>query len=62
MKLLMFFAPATALGQCSQCFRTAAAQQAAGMRALNAGILILLVLVLVLLAGFGWLAYRRRNA
>jgi hypothetical protein len=43
-------------------FRTAAAQQAAGMQALNQGILILLVLVLAMLGGIAWVAYRRRDA
>lgn len=62
MKWSTIFLPATAFGQCAQCFRTAAAQQAGGMQALNHGILIMLVLVLAMLAGIAWLAYRRRDA
>lgn len=62
MKWLGGLLPGAAFGQCAQCFRTAAAQQAAGMKALNEGILILLVLVLVMLGGFAWVAYRRRDA
>ncbi|MFN7938226.1 MAG: hypothetical protein U0R19_33165 [Bryobacteraceae bacterium] len=62
MRWLAALVPVTAFGQCAQCFRTAAAQQAAGMRALNQGILILLVLVLAMLGGFAWMAYRRRDA
>lgn len=62
MKWLLLLPAQDAFSQCAQCFRTAAAQQAAGMRALNQGILILLALVLALLAGFAWLAYKRRNA
>jgi len=62
MKWTAALLPASAFAQCAQCFRTAAAQQAAGMRALNHGILIMLVLVLAMLAGIAWLAYRRRDA
>ncbi|MBL8222402.1 MAG: hypothetical protein JNL62_24405, partial [Bryobacterales bacterium] len=50
MKWITVLLPAGAFAQCTQCFRTAAAQQAAGMRALNHGILIMLVLVLAMLA------------
>jgi hypothetical protein len=53
--------PVIAQAQCVQCFRTAAAQQAARASWLNLGILILLVPALALLAGFGLLAYRRRH-
>ncbi|MBL8174368.1 MAG: hypothetical protein JNK48_06855 [Bryobacterales bacterium] len=62
MKWSLALLPAALYGQCAQCFRTASAQQAAGMRALNQGILILLILVLAMLAGIAWLAYRRRDA
>lgn len=62
MKWLLALLPQIAMGQCAQCFRTAAAQQAAGMRALNQGILIMLVLVLAMLGGIAWLAYKRRDA
>lgn len=47
--------------QCVQCFRTASAQQAERARVLNAGVLILLIPAFVLLAGFCWIAYRRRD-
>ena len=62
MRWLAILVPSEAFGQCAQCFRTAAAQQAAGMQALNQGILILLVLVLAMLGGIAWVAYRRRDA
>lgn len=52
---------ASLYGQCSQCFRTAAAQQTASMRAVNTGILVMLLPVLTLLGGFCLLAYRRRD-
>jgi hypothetical protein len=41
------------------CFRTAEAQQGERSRALNAGIITLLIPPLVLLAGIIWLAWRR---
>ncbi|MBI3209724.1 MAG: hypothetical protein HYZ37_12610 [Candidatus Solibacter usitatus] len=53
--------PTMAAAQCVQCFRSAAAQQAASMSAMNRGILILLLPVFALLGGFCWLAYRRRD-
>jgi hypothetical protein len=62
MKWVVGLAPMALFGQCVQCFRTAAAQQAAGMRALNHGILIMLALVLAMLGGIAWVAYRRRDA
>lgn len=58
--LLLLIPPANS--QCVQCFRTAAAQQAAGMRAMNYGIAIMLFLVLALLAGLALFVYRRRHA
>ena len=61
MKLLTLIAT-PAFGQCVMCFRTAAAAQSAQARALNIGILVLLIPPLVLLAGFAWLAWRRRES
>jgi len=42
------------------CFRNAEAQNAGRARALNAGIVTLLVPLLVCFVLVGWLAYRRR--
>lgn len=53
--------PAAAMAQCIQCSRSAAAQHAAGIAALNRGIILLLIPVVALLAGFAFLAYHRRN-
>lgn len=50
-----------AQGQCVQCFRTAAAQQAARASWLNLGIVILLIPTLGMLAGLAVLIYRRRH-
>ncbi|MBI3683284.1 MAG: hypothetical protein HY235_23170 [Acidobacteria bacterium] len=61
-RLLVWFAPAAACGQCAMCFRNAAAQQAAGAQALNTGILVLLLPALALVAGFCFAAYRRRDS
>jgi hypothetical protein len=47
--------------QCVQCFRTAAAQQSERAVLWNQAILVLLVPAVALLAGFCWLAYRRRG-
>jgi hypothetical protein len=46
--------------QCVMCFRTAAAQQLERARILNEGIFLLGIPPLCILAGFAWLAYRRR--
>jgi hypothetical protein len=64
MKRLLTLAAITtpASAQCVMCFRTAAAQQVAQARALNAGILVLLLPPLVLLTGFAWLAWSRRES
>jgi len=48
------------LAQCVMCFRNAEAQNAGRARALNAGIVTLLVPLLVCFVLVGWLAYRRR--
>jgi hypothetical protein len=57
--LLAFALPV--LPQCSQCFRTASAQTDAARQALNSAVLILLIPALCILAGFCYLAWRRRN-
>lgn len=51
-----------ALAQCVMCFRTAASQQAERARVLNAGIVIMLVPPILILAGFLLLAWRRRQS
>ena len=51
-----------AAAQCVQCFRTASAQQAERAHVLNMGVLIMLIPAFLLLAGFTWLAYRRRDS
>jgi hypothetical protein len=58
---LLLLLPAIAQAQCVQCFRTAAAQQAARASWMNLGTLILLIPTLALLAGLGLLVYRRRH-
>jgi hypothetical protein len=45
--------------QCVMCFRTAAAQQGERSRVLNAGIVILLIPPILVLAGILLLAYRK---
>jgi len=51
--------PALAL-QCAMCYETAA-QAAQGLRALNTGILILLLPPLAIIGGISWVAYQRRD-
>ncbi|MGH9450362.1 MAG: hypothetical protein ACRD11_07440 [Terriglobia bacterium] len=46
---------------CAMCYQDAAAQTAAGIRALQHGILVLLIPSLALFAAVFVLAYRRRN-
>lgn len=48
--------------QCVQCFRNAAAQQESARQAMNFGILLLLVPVALILSGFVYLAWRRRDS
>jgi hypothetical protein len=50
-----------AWAQCSMCLRGAAAQNEAARQALNSGILLLLLPVFSLLAGFAWIAWQRRE-
>lgn len=45
--------------QCVMCFRTAAAQQGERSRAMNTGIVLLLVPPVLLLAGILYLAWRK---
>ncbi|MBL8209748.1 MAG: hypothetical protein JNK87_03500 [Bryobacterales bacterium] len=52
---------ANAWAQCSMCLRGAAAQNEAARQALNNGILLLLLPVFSLLAGFAWIAWQRRD-
>jgi len=59
--IALLMAGSCAFPQCSQCFRTAAAQQTESMRAVNSGILVMLLPVFTLLAGFCWLAWHRRD-
>ena len=56
---LALLAAVVAPGQCALCYRTAQALNAARGRALNAGILVLGVPPLLLLAGFAVLLRRR---
>jgi hypothetical protein len=58
---LLALAVPLANAQCVMCFRTAAAQQAERARVLNAGIGIMLFPPVLILAGFLYLAYRRRS-
>lgn len=48
--------------QCVMCYRTAAAQQAARIRVLNSGILILLVPPILVLSLILLLAFRKRQS
>jgi hypothetical protein len=49
------------LAQCVMCFRNAAAQQLERARVLNHGIVILMLPPMCILAGFAWLALRKRS-
>jgi hypothetical protein len=59
--LLAAIAASPAWAQCSMCLRGAAAQTEAARQALNSGILLLLLPVFSLLAGFAWIAWQRRD-
>jgi hypothetical protein len=52
---------ADAGAQCAQCFRTAAARQAAEQQAANWGIAALMLPTLLLLAGFCYLLWKRQD-
>ena len=57
-----FLSAAPAAAQCIMCYASAAGTGSRGIRALQIGILVLLVPTLALGAGVLWLAYRRRNS
>ncbi|MFN0168475.1 MAG: hypothetical protein ACKV22_18775 [Bryobacteraceae bacterium] len=59
--LLMLF-PAAAFGQCSMCFRTAAALTAHQQQALNLGILVLMIPPLAILGALVYRAARSSEA
>ena len=59
--LVLALAPA-ASAQCAMCANAAATQQAEARKALNTGIAALVAPVLLLLGGFVFLSYQRRNA
>lgn len=50
-----------AAAQCILCYASAASSGGRGIRALQIGILILLIPTFAILAGVFWTAYRRRN-
>jgi hypothetical protein len=50
------------LAQCVMCFRTASSQQLARAHVLNEGIFMLGIPPMLILLGFGYLAYRYRNS
>ncbi len=61
--LAALLAPAAARAQgCAMCYTGAAAQSEQGMRALNLGILVLLLPAAAIFAGIFWMAYRSRDA
>lgn len=59
--LALLVVAGNAWAQCSMCLRGAAAQNEAARQALNSGILLLLLPVFSLLAGFAWIAWQRRE-
>jgi hypothetical protein len=59
--LVLALAPA-ASAQCAMCASAAETQQAEARKALNTGIAALVAPVLLLLGGFVFLSYQRRNA
>jgi hypothetical protein len=59
--LLLALAP-PAFAQCAMCANAAATQQAEARKALNMGIAALVAPVLLLIGGFVFLSYQRRNA
>ncbi len=60
LAVLLAIAPA-ASAQCAMCANAAAAQQAEARKALNLGIAALVMPVLLLIGGFVFLSYKRRN-
>jgi LPXTG-motif cell wall-anchored protein len=64
MKLLaplMTLAASPAFAQCVMCFRAAASQQAERAKVMNTGILVMGIPPFLILGGFLWLAWRRRE-
>ena len=59
---VFFLNAAPAAAQCIMCWASAAGAGSRGIRALQIGILVLLVPTLGLGGGVLWLAYRRRNS
>ena len=59
---VFFLNAAPAAAQCIMCYASAAGTGSRGIRALQIGILVLLLPTLALGAGILWLAYRRRNS
>ena len=59
---VFFLNAAPAAAQCIMCYASAAGAGSRGIRALQIGILVLLVPTLAIGAGVLWLAYRRRNS
>jgi heme/copper-type cytochrome/quinol oxidase subunit 2 len=59
--LVLALAPA-ASAQCAMCANAAASQQAEARKALNMGIAALVAPVFLLIGGFVFLSYQRRNA
>lgn len=59
--LFLALAPA-ASAQCAMCANAAASQQAEARKALNLGIAALVTPVFLLIGGFVFLSYKRRNA
>lgn len=57
-----FLTSVPAAAQCIMCYSSAAGSGGRGIRALQIGILVLLVPTLSFLAGVLWVAYRRRNS
>ena len=58
-----WFTPVAVYAQgCAMCYASAAAQSAQGIRALNLGILILLIPTVVIFGGIFLVTYRRRDS
>ena len=57
-----WIAASPALAQCSMCYTTAAAQGAEGIRALNIGIIVLLIPPVTIMGGILLYAFRCRNS
>ena len=57
-----FLTSVPAAAQCILCYSSAAGSGGRGIRALQIGILVLLVPTLTFMAGLLWIAYRRRNS